>query len=133
MLWLNERALIFYFYLDKRKLQVLKLFDIYLTIVLALIILIGMLAPLSGVTTAPAGTDKIIHLVAFAALVFPSALKKRIGLFPLFIFASLFGGITEVLQISFGRNADINDWFANNFGIACGIGIAKIYIRSKTH
>ena len=126
MLWLNERALIFYFYLDKRKLQVLKLFDIYLTIVLALIILIGMLAPLSGVTTAPAGTDKIIHIVAFAALVFPLALTRRIGLFPLFISASLFGGLTEVIQTSVGRDADINDWFADIFGIACGIGLVKI-------
>jgi hypothetical protein len=108
---------------------VLKLFDIYLTIVLALIILIGMLAPISEVATAPAGTDKIIHIVAFAALAFPLALTKRIGLFPLFIFASFFGGITEVIQTSVGRNADINDWFSDIFGIAFGIGIARITNR----
>jgi len=106
---------------------VLKLFDIYLTIVLALIILIGMLAPISEVATAPAGTDKIIHIVAFTALVFPLALTRRIGLVPLFIFASLFGCITEVMQTSVGRNADINDWFADIFGLSCGIGLAKIY------
>ena len=81
MLWLNERALIFYFYSDKRKLQVLKLFDIYLTIFLALIIVIGMLAPISEVATAPAGTNKIIHLLAFAALVFPLASSSRSGIF----------------------------------------------------
>jgi hypothetical protein len=129
MLLSNNRALIFYFYSDKRKLQVLKLFDIYLTIVLALIILIGMLAPLSPVTTAPAGTDKIIHIVAFAALAFPLALTKRIGLFPLFIFTSLFGGFTEVIQSSYGRNTDINDWFSNIFGIAFGFGIANVCSR----
>ena len=78
----------------------LRFFDIYLTIVLALTILTGMLAPISEVSTAPVGTDKIIHIVAFAALVFPLALTKRIGLFPLFIFASLFGGVIEVIQFS---------------------------------
>ena len=129
MLWSNDRVLIFYYYLNQRKLKVLKLFDIYLTIVLALIILIGMLAPISEVATAPAGTDKIIHIVAFAALAFPLALTKRIGLFPLFIFASFFGGITEVIQTSVGRNADINDWFSDIFGIAFGIGIARITNR----
>ena len=129
MLWLNERALILHCQLDRRKLQVFKLFDIYLTIVLALIILIGMLAPISEVATAPAGTDKIIHIVAFAALAFPLALTKRIGLFPLFIFTSLFGGFTEVIQSSYGRNTDINDWFSNIFGIAFGIGIANVCSR----
>lgn len=106
-----------------------RFFDIYLTIILALIILIGMLAPISEVTTAPAGTDKIIHFVAFAALVFPLARTKRIRLFLLFASASFFGCIIEVIQPYFGRHADINDWFANIFGIACGMGIAKISDR----
>ena len=129
MLWSNDRVLILNCRLNKRKLQVLRFFDIYLTIVLALIIVIGMLAPINEVTNAPAGTDKIIHFVAFAALVFPLTLTKRIGLFPLFIFASLFGGIIEIIQPSFGRSADINDWFTDIFGIAFCIGITKISDR----
>ena len=103
-----------------------RLFDIYLTIVLALIILTGMLAPLSEVTTAPAGTDKVIHIVAFAALVFPLAFTRRIGLFTLFIFASLFGGIIEIIQPSFGRNADIIDWIADSVGVICGMAVRNI-------
>ena len=99
----------------------LRFFDIYLTIVLALIILIGALTPVSEVAAAPAGTDKIIHIVAFAALVFPLALTKRIGLFPLFIFASLFGGIIEIIQPSFGRSAEIIDWIADSAGVICGL------------
>jgi hypothetical protein len=128
MLWLNECLLNLHRHLTKRKLQVHRFFDIYLTIILALIILIGALTPVTEVAAAPAGTDKIIHIVAFAALVFPLALTKRIGLFPLLIFASLFGGITEVIQTSVARNADINDWFADIFGIACSIGIAKCIV-----
>ena len=104
----------------------LRFFDIYLTIVLALTILIGMLAPISEVSTAPAGTDKIIHIVAFAALVFPLAFKRRIGLFTLFIFASLFGGIIEIVQPSFGRNADIIDWIADSVGVICGMAVRNI-------
>ena len=126
MLWSNDRVLIWLGHLEKRNLQVLKLSDIYLTIVLALTILIGMLAPISGVSNAPAGTDKIIHIVAFAALAFPLALTKRIGLFPLFIFASLFGGIIEVIQPSFGRNAEINDWIANSAGVICGLAARNL-------
>ena len=111
----------------------LRFFDIYLTIALALTILIGMLATISEVTIAPAGTDKIIHSVAFAALVFPLAQTKRIRLFLLFTSASFFAGIIEVIQPYFGRNADINDWFADIFGIASGMGMAKIYTRFKMH
>ena len=133
MLWSNDRVLIWLGHLEKRNLQVLKLSDIYLTIVLALTILIGMLAPISGVSNAPAGTDKIIHLVSFASLVFPLARTKRIRLFLLFTSASFFAGIIEVIQPYFGRNADINDWFADIFGIASGMGIAKIYTSFKTH
>ena len=113
-------------HLVKRKLQVLKLFDIYLTIVLALIILIGMLAPISEVAAVPTGTDKVIHIVAFAALVFPLAFTRRIGLFTLFIFASLFGGIIEIIQPSFGRNADIIDWIADSVGVICGMAVRNI-------
>lgn len=105
----------------------LKLFDIYLTIVLALIILIGMLAPISGVTNAPSGTDKIIHISAFAALVYPLALTRRIGPFSLFILASMFGGVIEIIQPSFGRDAEITDWVANNTGIICSIGITNFF------
>jgi VanZ family protein len=126
MLWSNDSVLILNCRLNKRKLQVLKLFDIYLTIFLALIIVIGMLAPISEVNTAPAGTDKIVHALAFAALVFPMAITKRIGLFPLFIFASLFGGIIEILQPSFGRSADIIDWLADSVGVICGIAVRNI-------
>lgn len=104
----------------------LKLFDIYLTIVLALIIPIGMLAPISEVTTATAGTDKIIHIVAFAALVFPLALTKRIRLFPLFIIASLFGGMIEIIQPLFGRSAEIIDWIADSAGVICGMATGNL-------
>ena len=129
MLWSNDRVLIFYYHLNQRKLKVLKLFDIYLTIVLALIILIGALTPVTEVAAAPAGTDKIIHIVAFAALVFPLALTGRIGLFTLFIFASLFGGIIEIIQPSFERNADVYDWISNNFGIMSGLVSSTFFRR----
>ena len=128
MLWSNDRVIILNCRLNERKLQVLRFFDIYLTIVLASTILIGMLAPISEVSTAPAGTDKIIHILAFAAMVSPLALTRRIGLFRLFIFATLFGGMIEILQPSFGRNADIIDWLADIFGISCGIGITRLSI-----
>ena len=109
----------------------LRFFDLYLTIFLALIILIGALSPVSEVAAAPAGTDKIIHIVAFAALVFPLALTKRIGLFTLFIFASLFGGVIEIIQPSFGRDIDFYDWVSDNLGILCGFGLGHLESKRR--
>ena len=79
----------------------------------------------------PEGSDKLVHFIAFAALAFPLARTGRIGLLPVFVGASAFGGAIELIQPSFNRSADINDWIADIVGVALGIGCGLMYRRIR--
>ena len=105
--------------------------DILLTLIVAVALIIAMLWPIEDQPSAPEGTDKLIHLIAFVALVFPLARTGRLGLLPIFITASIFGGVIELIQPSFSRGADINDWIADIIGIILGIACGLIYKRLR--
>ena len=62
-----------------------------------------------------------MHFAAFAALAFPLARTGRFGLLPVFIGASAFGGAIELIQPSFNRSADVNDWVVGMVGVILGI------------
>ena len=87
--------------------------------------------PLEAPPPAPEGSDKLVHFIAFAALAFPLARTGRIGLLPVFIGASAFGGAIELIQPSFNRSADINDWIADIIGVVLGIGCGLLYRRIR--
>ena len=55
----------------------------------------------------------------------------RCGLLPVFVGASAFGGIIELIQPSFNRSADVNDWVADIVGVALGIGCGLLYRRIR--
>ena len=74
-----------------------------------------------------------MHLIAFAALAFPMVRTGRDGLVPVFVGASVFGGLIELIQPSFGRSADMQDWIADIVGIALGIVLALLYRRLRKH
>ena len=101
-----------------------KYLDISLTVIMTLTLSIAMLWPMDQPLLAPEGSDKLIHLIAFAVLCLPLAYTCRFGLVPIFIGAITFGGAVELIQPSFNRMADINDWIADIagtvFGIFCG-------------
>ena len=79
------------------------------------------------------GSDKVVHLIAFAALSFPLARTGRFGLLPVFVGASAFGGVIELIQPSFNRSADLNDWIADIVGVALGIVCGLMYRRLRPH
>ena len=106
--------------------------DIPLTLAVTLTLTIAMLWPLEAPPPAPEGTDKLVHFIAFAALAFPLARTGRMGLLPVFSGASAFGGIIELIQPSFNRSADINDWIADTVGVVLGIGSGLLYRRMRT-
>ena len=108
-----------------------KYLDIPLTIVVTLTLTVAMLWPLEAPPPAPEGSDKLVHFIAFAALAFPLARTGRIGLLPVFISASAFGGIIELIQPSFNRSADVNDWIADTIGVLIGIGSGLLYRRIR--
>ena len=74
-----------------------------------------------------------MHLIAFAALAFPLARTGRIGLIPVFVAASAFGGLIELIQPSFGRSADMQAWIADIAGVGLGIVLALLYRRLRKH
>jgi VanZ family protein len=107
--------------------------DIPLTLAVTLTLTVAMLWPLEAPPPAPEGSDKLVHLIAFAALAFPLARTGRFGLLPVFIGASAFGGIIELIQPSFNRSADFNDWVADVVGVIIGIGLGLLYRRLRRH
>ena len=105
--------------------------DILLTFIMTTVLTVAMLWPIHQPPPTPDGSDKVVHLIAFAALAFPLALTGRIGLLPVFIGASAYGGIIEVLQPSFGRSADMQDWIADIAGVALGMMLGLFYRRLR--
>ena len=101
--------------------------DIPLTIIVTFTLTVAMLWPLEAPPPAPEGSDKLVHFIAFAALAFPLARTGRFGLLPVFMGASAFGGFIELIQPSFKRSADVNDWVADIVGVILGIGLGLIY------
>ncbi len=110
-----------------------KYLDIPLTLSVTAVLTVVMLWPINQPSPAPDGTDKLVHLIAFAALAFTLARTGRFGLIPVFIGASTFGGIIEFLQPSFGRSADIQDCIADIAGVAVGIALALLYRKTRRH
>ena len=110
-----------------------KQLDIPITLILTLILTVAMLWPLDTPPAAPDGSDKVVHLIAFAALSFPLARTGRFGLIPVFVGASAFGGLIELIQPSFNRSADMNDWVANIMGAILGIICGLMYRRLRPH
>ena len=108
-----------------------KYLDIPLTLVVTAVLTVAMLWPIHQPPPATDGTDKLVHLIAFAALAFPLARTGRIGLIPVFVGASVFGGLIEVIQPSFGRSADMQDWIADIVGVGLGIMLALLYRRLR--
>ena len=108
-----------------------KYLDIPLTIAVKLTLTVAMLWPLEAPPPAPEGSDKLVHFVAFAALAFPLARTGRFGLLPVFAGASVFGGAIELIQPSFNRSADVDDWIADIAGVILGIGLGLLYRRLR--
>ena len=110
-----------------------KYLDIPLTIIVTFTLTVAMLWPLEAPPPAPEGSDKLVHFVAFVVLAFPLARTGRFGLLPVFIGASAFGGAIELIQPSFNRGADVNDWVADIVGVVLGIGCGLLYRRLRRH
>ncbi len=79
------------------------------------------LMPQASMPVGPQGVDKLYHMVAFAALIFPTALLRPKWCLRFGCLAILYGGIIEAIQPVFGRSADMSDFWADGLGVAMGI------------
>ena len=110
-----------------------KYLDIPLTVVMTTALTVAMLWPLEAPPPALEGSDKLVHFIAFATLAFPLARIGRFGVIPVLIGASAFGAIIELIQPTFNRSADVNDWIADTLGALIGIGLGLAYRRVRRH
>ena len=106
--------------------------DIPITLAVTLILTVAMLLAPGGHAAGADGSDKVVHLIAFAALSFPLR-TGRIGLTLVFVGASAFGGLIELIQPTFNRSADVSDWVADIMGVVVGMICGLIYRRLRPH
>ena len=100
-----------------------------LTAVLALGILVATLWPSHAPPVPFTLRDKVLHLLAFAALILPMAVtepRRALWLAPLCI---AFGAAIEVIQPAFGRGAEWLDLLADALGV--GLGLALGWLLHK--
>jgi VanZ family protein len=103
-----------------------------LTIGLSIVIAALTLTPGTSLPSVP-GSDKLHHVLAFAALMFPCAFVYPKSL-PWVLSGSLmFGGSIELIQPSVGRSGEWSDFFADAVGIAAGtiIGLTLRFVLKK--
>jgi len=84
--------------------------------------------PLEKLPSVP-GTDKTHHLIAYAVLMFPTALRKpdKWIMFGLLFIA--YSGAIELLQPYVNRYGEWLDMAANAMGVVCGLTIAELINR----
>jgi len=93
------------------------------------IITILSLWPLEELPEMPGG-DKLHHAIAYAALMFPAALKKPQHLWAVFLFYLGWSGGIELIQPYVNRYGEWNDLAANGAGLVIGWLAAGYFNRN---
>lgn len=75
------------------------------------------------------GGDKTLHLVAYAALIFPAGLRRPKRMILIFFFFFLYSGTIELIQPYVNRCGEWLDLVANTIGLACGLLLAEAVRR----
>jgi len=99
-----------------------------ITVMVLTLITLLSLTPLPHLPDAP-GSDKAHHLIAYAALSFPIAVRggpKWMLLLPFFI---LWGGAIELLQPYVNRYGEWPDFTANSLGVVVGVCVGMLARR----
>ncbi len=106
-------------------LQTIENYWIILSICILLIITTLSLWPIDDLPLVP-GTDKTHHLIGYAILVFPTALRKPNRWMLLVVFFIFYSGLIELIQPYFNHYGEWLDMLANITGIVCGIILASV-------
>lgn len=107
---------------------------LHLTLFLLTAITSLSLWPVAQLPEVP-GTDKTHHFIAYAALAFPTVLRKPKG-WQIIIFSFIiFSGLIELIQPFVNRYGEWLDMAANAFGLLCGFTLAQIllFLPVKSH
>ena len=109
----------------KRLLKIVKKFWVVFTLAILAAIALLSLWPLDELPPVP-GTDKTHHIIAYAILVLPTALRKP-NKWPAYVFFFVaFGGAIELIQPFVNRYGEWLDLLANTGGVILGLLIAAL-------
>ena len=97
------------------------------TLLLALIIVLLTLAPVSAPNFIGSASDKLYHVIAFAALTFPMALLYPPRAKTVLVYAILLGAAIEIIQPTVGRTASVLDFVADVLGALLGMVAGRIF------
>ena len=77
------------------------------------------------------GVDKLVHFLAFAALVMPMAYARRLPLFLIILAGTAYGGLIELIQPYVGRSGEWGDLLADGSGSLAGALVAAMLGRRR--
>ena len=89
--------------------------------------------PLEQLPSVP-GTDKTHHLIAYAFLMFPTALRKPKNWMLIGLFFIAYSGAVELIQPYVNRYGEWLDMLANTTGVVCGAlaaGLVNVLVSRR--
>jgi VanZ family protein len=107
--------------------QLIQKYWLHITILLLLSIATLSLWPVASLPAVP-GTDKTHHFIAYAALMFPAALRQPKYFYAIAAGFLVFSGAIELIQPFVNRYGEWLDMLANAIGVLCGWLLAKIIL-----
>lgn len=105
----------------------IKNYWIAFTVFILAVITTLSLWPLEELPSVP-GSDKTHHLIAYAVLMFPTALRKPDHWKIIALFFIAYSGVIELLQPYVNRYGEWLDMAANTMGVICGLFIVRLII-----
>lgn len=96
-----------------------------LTVATLLLITALSLWPLDELPLVPGG-DKLHHLIAYAFLIFPVALRKPENWIWITVGFVAYSGVIELIQPYVNRYGEWLDLAANAMGVVCGVMVAEL-------
>lgn len=101
---------------------------LHLTLLLLVSIATLSLWPAAYLPDVP-GTDKTHHLIAYAALMLPTALRKPKYILAISVGFLAFSGAIELIQPYVNRYGEWLDMVANTTGVFCGWLLAQLLLH----
>lgn len=102
------------------------------TILIAVLIGFVTLIPAQQLPNAP-GSDKLHHVIAFAALVIPMCYAKPHQFWKYALYGAAFGAFIEIVQPLVNRSGEASDFLADVIGIALGVSIGLALRKASSN
>jgi hypothetical protein len=113
--------------------NIIKVHWVVFTVTTLVAITLLSLWPLEQIPSVP-GTDKTHHLIAYALLIFPTALRRPKNWMLIGLIFIAYSGTIELIQPYVNRYGEWLDMLANSAGVVCGAlaaGLVNVLISRR--